>query len=163
GVQTQLRVKVDWTRAADLGVAARDAGATLRTALDGYTATANQYRQAGSKSVPIRVLTTNAGTLTPDQIAQLPVPGAHGLVKLGQFTTFTSANVPTSIQHVNRQRSVTIGVNAGDGWLVGDLQSAVQKSVAGVSLPDGYSVTYAGSGQIGGSAFGDLARAMGVA
>jgi HAE1 family hydrophobic/amphiphilic exporter-1 len=39
----------------------------------------------------------------------------------------------------------------------------VQKAVAGVDLPSGYRVTYAGSGQIGGSAFGDLARAMGVA
>jgi HAE1 family hydrophobic/amphiphilic exporter-1 len=85
------------------------------------------------------------------------------LIKLGQFSTFVSAKVPTAIQHVNRQRSVTISVNAGDGRLVGDVQSAVQKSVAGVNLPAGYSVSYAGSGQIGGSAFGDLAHAMGVA
>jgi HAE1 family hydrophobic/amphiphilic exporter-1 len=32
-----------------------------------------------------------------------------------------------------------------------------------VHLPAGYSVTYAGQGQQGGSAFGDLARAMGIA
>ncbi|MBV9328413.1 MAG: efflux RND transporter permease subunit [Chloroflexi bacterium] len=162
-VQTQLRVKVDWTRAADLGVSARDAGAILRAALDGYTSTANQFRQTGTRSIPIRILTSDANTLTPDQIAQLPVPGSHAVVKLGQFTSFVYASVPTSIQHVNRQRSVLISVNAGDGWLVGDLQSAVQKAVSSVALPNGYTVTYAGAGQIGGSAFGDLARAMGVA
>src|SRR5207244_2758994 len=59
--------------------------------------------------------------------------------------------------------SVTIGVNAGEGRLVGDLQNAVQSAVAGVPRPPGYDLTYAGAGQIGGSAFGDLARALGVA
>jgi len=58
---------------------------------------------------------------------------------------------------------VTIGVDAGEGHLVGDLQNQVEAAVADVSLPVGYSVTYAGQGQQGGSAFGDLARAMGVA
>jgi hydrophobic/amphiphilic exporter-1 (mainly G- bacteria), HAE1 family len=162
-VQTQIRARVDWAQAADLGVSARDAGAALRAALDGYTSTASQFRQPGTKAVPIRVLSANAGTLTKDQIAQLPVSGSRGLVQLGQFTGFVQAEVPTSIQHVNRLRSVTVSVNAGDGWLVGDLQNAVQKAVRQVALPDGYSVTYAGSGQIGGSAFGDLTRAMGVA
>ena len=47
-LQTQLRAKVDWTRAADLGVTARDAGAALRAALDGFTSNANQFRQSGS-------------------------------------------------------------------------------------------------------------------
>ncbi|HET6317308.1 MAG TPA: efflux RND transporter permease subunit [Chloroflexota bacterium] len=162
-VQTQVRARVDWTHAADLGVSARDAGAALRAALDGFTSNTSQYRQPGQKAVPIRVLTAGADSLTQRDLAQLPISGGKGVVKLGQFTNFETTEVPTSIQHVNRLRSVTIGVNAGDGVLVGDLQNAVQKAVKTVPLPAGYSVTYAGSGQIGGSAFGDLARAMGVA
>ena len=58
---------------------------------------------------------------------------------------------------------MTIGVSAGQGHLVGDLQNGVQAAVATVQMPVGYSVTYAGQGQQGGSAFGDLARAMGMA
>src|SRR5438105_60235 len=162
-VQTQIRAKVDWTRAADLGVSARDAGGALRAALDGFTSNATQYRQPGTRAIPIRVLTADADTLTQRDLSQLPISGSKGLVKLGQFTSLQSVDMPTSIQHVNRLRSVTISANAGEGWLVGDLQTAVQKVVAKVDLPNGYSVTYAGSGQIGGSAFGDLARAMGVA
>ena len=162
-VQTQIRARVDWTRAADLGVSARDAGGALRAALDGFTSNATQYRQPGTRAIPIRVLTADADTLTQRDLSQLPISGSKGLVKLGQFTSLQSVDMPTSIQHVNRLRSVTISANAGEGWLVGDLQTAVQKVVAKVDLPNGYSVTYAGSGQIGGSAFGDLARAMGVA
>jgi HAE1 family hydrophobic/amphiphilic exporter-1 len=43
------------------------------------------------------------------------------------------------------------------------LQNAVQRAVRTVDLPPAYAVTYAGAGQIGGSAFGDLARALTVA
>jgi HAE1 family hydrophobic/amphiphilic exporter-1 len=162
-LQTQLRAKIDWTRAADLGVNARDAGTALRTALDGFTSNANQYRQTGQTSIPIRIMTIDSTQTTPADIQRLPVTGTKGVVQLGQFTTFEQARIPTSIAHVNRLRSVTIGVSAGQGHLVGDLQNGVQAAVATVKMPVGYSVTYAGQGQQGGSAFGDLARAMGMA
>jgi HAE1 family hydrophobic/amphiphilic exporter-1 len=162
-LQNQLRARIDWTRAADLGVNPRDAGAALRSALDGFTSNANQFRQSGRASIPIRILTVDSKNSTRSDIQRLPVTGARGDVELGQFTTFEQASIPTSINHVNRLRSVTISVNAGEGHLVGDLQNQVQAAVADVSLPSGYSVTYAGQGQQGGSAFGDLARAMGMA
>jgi HAE1 family hydrophobic/amphiphilic exporter-1 len=135
----------------------------MRSALDGFSWYANQFRQAGRTSIPIRVVTSNPSHTTPTDIQRLPVGGSKGVVPLGQFTTFEQARIPTSIQHVNRLRSVTVGVSAGQGHLVGDLQNAVQATVARVQLPVGYSVTYAGQGQQGGSAFGDLARAMGIA
>ncbi|HLZ25839.1 MAG TPA: efflux RND transporter permease subunit [Chloroflexota bacterium] len=162
-LQTQLRAKIDWTQAADLGVSARDAGTALRSALDGFTSNANQFRQTGQTSIPIRVLTADPTQTSPADIQRLPVSGSRGVVQLGQFTTFEQARIPTSIEHVNRLRSVTIGVSAGQGHLVGDLQNGVQAAVASVQLPAGYGVTYAGQGQQGGSAFGDLARAMGMA
>jgi HAE1 family hydrophobic/amphiphilic exporter-1 len=162
-VQTQLRARIDWTRAADLGVNPRDAGAALRSALDGFTSSASQFRPRGGTSIPIRILTNNPSQTTPTDIQRLPVAGSKGVVPLGQFTTFEQARIPTSIQRVNRLRSVTIGVSAGQGQLVGNLQNAVQAAVATVQLPVGYSVSYAGAGQQGGSAFGDLARAMGIA
>jgi HAE1 family hydrophobic/amphiphilic exporter-1 len=144
-------------------VTARDGGTALRAALDGFTSNSNQFRQPGTSSIPIRVLTTDSGQTTPTDIGRLPVSGARGVVQLGQFTTLNQARIPTSIGHVNRLRSVTIGVSNGEGYLVGDLQNAVQRAVSTVPLPPGYSVTYAGQGQQGGSAFGDLARAMGIA
>ncbi|MBO0879608.1 MAG: efflux RND transporter permease subunit, partial [Mycobacterium sp.] len=162
-VEPQLRAKIDWTRAADLGVTGRDGGTALRAALDGFTSNSNQFRQPGTNSIPIRVLSTDPTRMTPNDIQQLPVSGTHGVVELGQFTALTQARVPTEIDHVNRLRSVTISVFPGEGVLVGDLQNAVQRAVATVQLPPGYSATYAGQGQQGSSAFGDLGRAMLVA
>ena len=122
-LQTQLRAKIDWTRAADLGISARDAGTALRSALDGFTSNANQFRQSGRTSIPIRILTTDPTQTTPSDIQRLPVSGSKSVVQLGQFTMFEQARIPTSIDHVNRLRSVTIGVSAGKGHLVGDLQN----------------------------------------
>src|SRR5262249_21137805 len=114
-VQPQLRAKIDWTRAADLGVSARDAGAALRAALDGFTSNGNQSRQPDTSATPIRILTGNASQTTPADVRRLPIStSGGGVVELGQFTTLTQASIPTSIDHVNRLRSVTIGVNAGD-------------------------------------------------
>ncbi|HEY3061224.1 MAG TPA: efflux RND transporter permease subunit [Chloroflexota bacterium] len=162
-VQTQLRARFDSSRAADLGVNARDAGTAVRAAIDGVTSNASRYRPSGKSAIPIRVLTESGSQMTLDQLARLPIASPRGVVNLGQVVTLEQARIPTTIQHVNRLRSVTIAINAGEGRLVGDLQSAVQRAVRGVALPSAYAVTYAGAGQIGGSAFGDLARALAVA
>jgi multidrug efflux pump subunit AcrB len=146
-LQTQLRAKIDWTRAADLGVNPRDAGTALRSALDGFTSNANQFRVSGRPSIPIRILTVDPTNTTPSDIERLPVTGARGGIQLGQFATLEQTRIPTSITHVNRLRSVMIGVSAGQGHLVGDLQNGVQAAVASVPMPPGYAVTYAGQGQ----------------
>src|SRR5207245_306180 len=41
--QTQVRAKVDWGRAADLGVTPQAAGIALRTAIDGFKSNATQF------------------------------------------------------------------------------------------------------------------------
>jgi HAE1 family hydrophobic/amphiphilic exporter-1 len=162
-VQTQLRAKIDWTRAADLGVSARDGGTALRAALDGFTNTNNQFRATGKTSIPIRILTTDPTHMSRAEIERLPVQGTRGVVELGQFTTLEQASIPITLQHVNRFRSVTVAVSPGNGYLAGDVQNAVQAAVAQVPIPTGYSVTYAGSGQQGASAINDMTRAMTVA
>ena len=58
---------------------------------------------------------------------------------------------------------MTIGVSPGQGYLVGDLQNGVQAAVASDSAARRLQRHLRWSGQQGGSAFGDLARAMGMA
>jgi HAE1 family hydrophobic/amphiphilic exporter-1 len=85
------------------------------------------------------------------------------LVSLNQFTNIQQVDIPTTISHVNRLRSVTIGAEPGPGELVGDLQNTVARTVAAVPLPAGYAVTYGGQGSRGAQAFGDIFRALAVA
>nr|MBA2451346.1 efflux RND transporter permease subunit [Chloroflexota bacterium] len=162
-IQTQLRATIDWPRAADLGVTAQNAGNALRAAIDGYRSNATQLRQPGRTAVDIRILSANAATASIQDIATLPVSGANGVVQLGQFTEIRQLQIPTSIRHVNRLRSVTIGAEPGEGVLVGNLQTALQARLAQVQLPAGYAVTYGGQGAQGGTAFRDIFTALGVA
>ena len=162
-VQPQIRVVADWRRAADLGVSVQNAGIALRTAIDGWRSNANQYRRQGQTSIDVRVINANAGVASPGHRVA-PGPGVNGqIVQLGQFATIRQVEIPTSIRHVNRLRSVTISAEPGEGKLVGDVQAAVSRAVAEVPLPAGYAVTYAGQGQQGGDAFGEIFRALGMA
>jgi HAE1 family hydrophobic/amphiphilic exporter-1 len=161
--QSQIRAKVDWNRAADLGVTAQSAAVALRTAIDGWRSNTSQFRQPGRSAVDIRVLNANANATTLKDIASLPVEGVNGIVRLDQFTTLRQVEIPTSIRHVNRLRSITIGAEPGEGKLVGDIQTSISRAVSTIALPPGYAVTYAGQGEQGGSAFSDIFKALGVA
>jgi HAE1 family hydrophobic/amphiphilic exporter-1 len=163
-IQTQIQAAIDWTRAADLDVTPQTAGNALQFAIQGFVNTNTQFRRPGYSSINIRVLNANAVLTTPQQIRDLPVNTTNGsLVSLNQFTTIQQADIPTTINHVNRLRSVTIGAEPGPGELVGDLQNAVARAVSQVPLPPGYAVTYAGQGSRGAQAFGDIFRALTVA
>jgi HAE1 family hydrophobic/amphiphilic exporter-1 len=162
-VQAQLRARIDWSRAADLGVTPQNAGVALRTAIDGFRSNTTQYRRPGQSAIDIRVLDANAAVATPEDIRSLPVSGANGVVTLGQLTTIERVDIPTSIRHVNRLRSVTISGEPGPGQLVGNVQAAVARAVSEVPLPAGYVVTYTGQGQQGSTAINDIFRALGVA
>jgi HAE1 family hydrophobic/amphiphilic exporter-1 len=163
-VLPQIRVTVDWQRAADLGVSVQSAGVAIRTAIDGWKSNANQFRRPGQSSIDIRVINAGAAGASPESIAALPVLGNSGqVVQLGQFATIRQVNTPTSIRHVNRLRSVTISAEPGEGKLVGDVQASIEQSVKQVPMPAGYAVTYAGQGGDGGDAFIAIFQALGMA
>ena len=48
---------------------------------------------------------------------------------MGSSPRSAQVDIPTSISHVNRLRSVTISAEPGDGKLVGDVQTAVEQAV----------------------------------
>jgi multidrug efflux pump subunit AcrB len=101
-VQTQVRAKVDWQRAADLGVAL-----ALRTAIDGYKSTSSQYRRTGRSSVDIRILSSNAGNATMEDIGALPVAAGNGTVRLDQFVTFQRQEIRSA---PSRPRAISWGM-----------------------------------------------------
>src|SRR4029453_11017522 len=109
---------------------------------DGFTANQTQLRQPGRSAVPIRVLTAGAGRRTPDELSRLAVAGARGPVELGQFASLRDARIATRIQRIDRSRAITIGANAGQGALVGDVQGAIERPIGRIAMPSGYRVAY---------------------
>jgi multidrug efflux pump subunit AcrB len=95
----------------------------------GITRNSNDFRQNGRASIPIRILATDPTHTTPTDIQRLPVNGARGVVRLGQFTSFDQARIPTTIKHVNRLHSVTVSVNAGAGQQGGSAFSDLARAM----------------------------------
>jgi HAE1 family hydrophobic/amphiphilic exporter-1 len=158
--RSEFEVVVNRARAADLGVTSQTAASSLRTAVDGSIAT--QFRQPGQDSVDIRLQTTEAFRSSPDNLASLPILSNTGqLVHLGQIGTIVEGSAPTQINHVDRERSVTISASAS-GLTVGTVSQNIKDRLSAIELPPGYSISYQGEAEQGAEAFGDIFTALGV-
>ena len=153
-------VKVDQTAVADLGISSEQAGQALRAAVDGTVVT--KYRRAGQEDVDVRVIADDSFRATPANLARLPLLTSKGtLVSLGQVGAIQTGNAPTTIQHRDRDRSVTINAST-IGRLPGDVQADLKSRVGNLALAPGYSIDYSGQAQEGASAFDDMYRAMAI-
>jgi HAE1 family hydrophobic/amphiphilic exporter-1 len=160
-VMAQYTVSVDRTRAADLGVTAQSAAASLGAAVNGTTVAA--FQRAGQSNVDIRLIAGDRFRASPQNLAGLPLQSTNGtMVSLGQIGTITRAAAPTSIFHYNRVRSVTINAANTADVPSGTLQTAIQSNMRTVALPPGYSISYGGLTQQGAQAFGSIFSALGV-
>ncbi len=162
-LQTQIRAKVDWSRAADLGVSPQSAGMALRASIDGFRISTSHLRQAGRTAIDIRVLSSNSDKATVEDITSIPISGSRGTVRLGQFAQIKETSVLTSVQRVERERSVTIGAEPAPGKTLGESLNAVTKALNEITIPPGYSLIHSGQAQQGDTGVTDIFRAIGVA
>lgn len=162
-VQTQIRAKVDWNRAADLGVNPQMAGAALRASIDGLRLSTSHLRQAGQTAIDIRVLSSSSSKAAVEDITSLPVSGSRGTVRLGQFTQIREDSVLTSVHHINRQRSVLIGAEPARGFTAAEAQGDIARVLSKIAMPPGYSLIYTGQAEQSDTGVNDIFRAIGVA
>ncbi len=160
-VQPEYLFTYDRGKAADLGVTAQDASSTLRTAVNGTVVA--KYQQAGQADVDIRLQMDPLFLADPKYLTSLPVQTSGGsVITLGQLGNVATSSVPVQILHNDRERSVTINASV-TGRLVGSVQNDVAAEIAKVPLPPGYSIQYGGQAAMGGSAFLDIFKALGLA
>ncbi|HUZ78496.1 MAG TPA: efflux RND transporter permease subunit [Chloroflexota bacterium] len=159
--QPEEVIQMNRDQAAALGITAQQAAQALSAAVDGTVVT--KFRQPGQDAVDIRLIANDAFRANPANLSSLPLLSSNGsIVSLGQIGTIVQGSAPVEIDHVNRERAVTINASVS-GRTVGQVQSDIQTAIAKIPLPPGYSVTYGGQGQQGASAFSDIYKAMGVA
>ncbi len=112
----QLDITIDRDRAAQLGVAVTDIGATLETLLGGRVVT--KYRRGG-KQYDVIVQLRPKERATPDVIHALHVPGTNGPVRLANVVRIAETVGPKELNHFNRLRSATITANLLPGASLG--------------------------------------------
>ncbi|TFG81824.1 MAG: efflux RND transporter permease subunit [Chromatiales bacterium] len=137
----ELRVTVDRQRAALFGLDTAGVGNFLRTAI--YGSESSKFRADEDEfDITVRLPLDQRDTADVLSALQIPVPGG-GSVPLTTVATVTYEGGLGAITRQNQKRVITIsGNNQGRG--VDKILEDIRPRVDKVSLPRGYSVSYAG-------------------
>jgi HAE1 family hydrophobic/amphiphilic exporter-1 len=152
---------IDRSRAADQGLTAVQVAAAAQTAIDGTVVA--KYRRPGQDDIDIRLMADDNYRSNPANIGWLPLLTNKGeIVRLDQLGAIDNTAAPTEIDHVDREREVTVSASAS-GRPVGSVQNDIQARLNQIALPPGYTIKYQGSASQGANAFSDLFAALGIA
>jgi hydrophobe/amphiphile efflux-1 (HAE1) family protein len=141
----QLSVELDRERAAFLGLSVAAVGQTLRTALDGTIAT---RFTSGNQEYDLRVMFPRDRFTSPEDLSSVALfPGAAGGAPIYLRDVARVENIlgPTTILRENQNRVVRLtGDVISEVASVGVVNDSIRARLAGLSLPDGYGIVFAG-------------------
>jgi multidrug efflux pump subunit AcrB len=158
-IRSEIAVRPDFARAADLGVTSSAIGETLRIATVGDYDTAVAKLNLSQRQVPILVKLDQIARQDLEVLGRLAVPGLKGPVMLNQVATLEMTGGPAVIDRLNRSRNVTIEVELS-GAPLGDVTDAVAKLPSIVSLPTGVKQLALGDAEMMGELFASFGLAM---
>jgi multidrug efflux pump len=131
----ELRVEVDRTKAAELGVSVDVVARTIETMLGGRVVT--RYKR-DAEQYDVLVQTSPSGRATPDDIERLFVRGRGDvMVPLSSLVKLKESVSPRELNHFNQRRSVTITANLSADYSLGEAL-AFMEATAGKVLKPGY-------------------------
>jgi HAE1 family hydrophobic/amphiphilic exporter-1 len=132
----ELRVKIDRTRAADLGVPIDSLASSLRLLVGGNEV--SKYKE-GDDQFSVKLRLDEQYRNNPTKMGDLLVPGAGGRpVKVSDVASLVMEPGPADIDRYNRQRQITIMGNI-DGIPFQTANDEVQKKVDEMHMKPGYS------------------------
>ncbi len=142
----QLLVKIDHTRAFDLGVSVGDIGRTLETML-GQRRVTNFVERGEEYYVVVSGEKTDFSN--PKDIDNIFVRSSvsNKLVPLSNLITIEENATSSQLNRFNRLRSVTISANLATGYALGDALDYLNNAVA-EHLPEEAQVAYKGQSQL---------------
>lgn len=139
----EIRVRLDRTRAADLGVRAQDVAAALRTMVGGEAV--SKFREGDQQyDIWLRIAAEDRDSQTT--LSALPIQTSRGLVRLDSFASIERDRGPARISRLNRVRQVEIGANLNAP--LGASVERVKSIAAQLELPPGYEVVFGGRAKL---------------
>jgi HAE1 family hydrophobic/amphiphilic exporter-1 len=165
GETPELQVDLDRGLAATLGLTAAAIAQAIRPAFAGVDAGDWVDPDGETRNVMVR-LAKDARRGATD-LAQLPLvvstfSGEVAPVPLGQVAAITEGVGPAQIDHLDRDRLITVQANV-DGRPLGDVVTAIDARLVGVALPAGYRITRGGDAADQDEVFGRIFSALGIA
>jgi hydrophobic/amphiphilic exporter-1 (mainly G- bacteria), HAE1 family len=153
----ELRVRIDRTRAADLGVSIDSLASNLRLLVGGEEV--SKYKE-GDDQFSVKLRLDEQFRNNPANMGDLLVPGAGGRpLKVSDIASLTLEPGPANIDRYNRQRQISL--NGGlDGIPMQSAVNAVQEKVDGMNFKPGYSAVFGFSARMLSQASNDFLWAV---
>ena len=138
----QLRVEINFERAADLGVSTEEIGTTLETMMGSRRVTT--YVKDGEE-YDVVLQARPESRAAPASLENLYVRSARSgeLVPLSSLVTLAEVAEPGTLNRFNRLRAITISANLAAGYTLGEAIDWVRKTAA-EELPEVAQVDFAG-------------------
>ncbi len=143
----ELIVRPDTARAAELGVSTSAIADTLRVALEGDADEHLPRFNLDRRQLLVRVRIADAYRSDLDEIGQLRVRAARGLVPLESVATLGFAGGPQRIERYDLQRYVTVSAGLG-GLSLGEAEARVAALPAARAMPEGVTLLEDGDGEL---------------
>ncbi|MFQ3786860.1 efflux RND transporter permease subunit [Halomonas sp. A29] len=133
--QPQLRVDIDYERAAALGVTVTEIGRTLEILLGGRNVT--RYVDNGEE-YDVIVEGDRARQNSPRALDNIQVRSARsgGLIPLASLVTLTDYAGASTLNRFNRIRSITIEANLVDGYPLGEALAYLEQAASEILPPE---------------------------
>ncbi len=139
--QVQASVEIDRDKAAQLGLSMKDVGDALSSMLGGGYV--NYFSMSG-RSYKVIPQVRQRSRLNPGQLLNYYLRTASGtMVPLSTIAHITTGTVPETLNHFQQLNATTVQGVALPGVTMGDALGYL-KNLAAKTLPQGYSVDYAG-------------------
>ncbi len=141
----EFRVKIDRARAADLGVDTSDISTSLRLMVGGEEQTSRYRDESINEDYDVQIRLSERDRNDPDVINRLYVPSSRGgLVRLDNLVKISRDTSPSRIDHLDRERQVSLRASVGPGFALADRIDLLRKAYADMHLPAVYTYTVAG-------------------
>lgn len=131
----ELRIYPERARAATIGLSATDIGLAVNALVDG--AIISEYRYQG-REIDLILKGRDDWTQHTQNIEQLPMATPGGsIIQLQDIATVEPRQGPVTINHVERQRAVTIAVQLADNIPLEDAIQRIESQIVGPLRDEG--------------------------
>jgi HAE1 family hydrophobic/amphiphilic exporter-1 len=166
GERPEVQVTVRRGLAGSLGLTVAQIATALRAAFAGVQAGYWVDPSGQTRNVTVRLAPgarENVADLRrlPLVVAAAPTAPPR-LVTLGDVADVELSIAPAEIDHLGRERVITIGANV-EGAPLGRVSAAINERISSIPMPAGYGISQGGEVESQGEVFGAVAAALGLA
>jgi hydrophobic/amphiphilic exporter-1 (mainly G- bacteria), HAE1 family len=143
----ELQVKIDRTRASDLGVRTSDIAGAVRLLMSGEDEIST-FKE-GSEQYPVTMRLNLDQRDDPNVLSRIMIPSARlGMIRLDSIARLERGFGPASIDRLNRQFTIGIFGNVAPGYSLNQAADETRAAIERVGLPIGYDLLFSGQVKI---------------